>query len=470
MPTFTKPIVKPGRYKVNSIQPDGSVKRVDADITPAMIKHWVDTFAAMRKVGINIPAPLHHDRKAVPTTDADKAVLDELTARNEVGSFRNAGWWENLFQDENGTLHGVLDVPLAADAEKIGTTVKEVSLHAMNEYVAGTGEKFENPIYHIALVTHPIEPGQENFKPIQPGETVTAIAMSDFVEPLPTITMADANGNPRLASLTIEENDYGYSTITMRVANAPSFLDSARSLINRLTNNQETYLNRIAMSDEIIMSEADGKSMCGEAVKVLAELGIKLPDDTTVKNLAERIVTAGKALIAAKEETEPDGNGDGTTTPKKVTKGNIRMAQHAIDATTPQGKAIVSMVGKQIADRCSALVNSGRITGEFFEAELKPQIETLTMSVMVDDDGNPLPTSMETTLRALEAIPAKVALTGQEISRDDAKKTVTVGGVAMSMLDPPKHEVTQLTDADAEKIVDQVFANTGVRRKPVAAS
>lgn len=466
MPLFTKKIVKPGIHNVNSIDAAGVVTRKKVPITKKRIAHWANQFAEMRKAGINIPAPVVHDRNATPLSTEERAKLDEAMMKEEPGSFRNAGWWENLFPDSDGVLHGVVDVPLAKDAEKIGTTVKEVSINTMPEYIDGTGKKWEDVIYHVALVNHPIEPGQDNFKPLTPEETLTTIAMSDFVEDLPPepepIAMADAAGNPRLSSLTIDESDYGYTTLTVRIGNAPSFLENVKSLLGRLEKNEPTYLAPIRMADESQQSPAPEN--VSKAVKVLGELGIALPSDTTAENIIDRIIVAGEALIAKKKECEdePDGSGDGKTKPKKVS-GAIRMAQHEVDPNTPQGKATIKRCAADLVARSTALITSGRISQDYFDTEMKPQIDGLQMSLLVDDDGNLLPTSLEPLFKALERLPAKGALTGEEVRQDDKDPTkITVGGLAMSMLNPTDFKKTVITAEDAAEINRQVRKNVGI--------
>lgn len=183
MPKFEKPILTPGMYVVS----DSKGQRHAKVITKERINHWVKQHEEMRKAGLNIPAPAFHDQKAVPGAN--------------ISSKDNFGFWEELKQDEQGRMVGVIDVPVEADAEKIGKTVKETSIFAVPKFVDGLGREWNDVITHIACCTSPIEPGQENFKPATEGLTVAmshriiSMGVDDFASTL-TGNVNDLDDNP----------------------------------------------------------------------------------------------------------------------------------------------------------------------------------------------------------------------------------------------------------------------------------
>jgi hypothetical protein len=172
MPKFEKQILTPGMYVVS----DSKGQRHAKVITKERINHWVQQHNEMKKAGLNVPAPAFHDQKAVPGSSHS--------------SKDNFGFWETLKQDDSGRLVGVIDVPVEADADKIGKTVKETSIFAVPKFVDGLGREWNDVITHIACCTTPIEPGQENFKPAPDGMTVAmshriiSMGVDDFASTL----------------------------------------------------------------------------------------------------------------------------------------------------------------------------------------------------------------------------------------------------------------------------------------------
>jgi len=160
---FIKQILRPGR--VLATTPDK--KRKIEVFTPERIKKQGDTLSEMLTAGIKIPLPWGHDG-STPT---------EFDPKN------NAGFWEKFFVDPiDGCLYGEVDVPIAADAEKLGATVREVSPYIRPEWVDGSGKKWKDVPVHIAAVVHPVQAGQLNFTPKEPDQS--AIALSLYMAPL----------------------------------------------------------------------------------------------------------------------------------------------------------------------------------------------------------------------------------------------------------------------------------------------
>ena len=137
---FTKQILRPGTYVVRS--PDGG--RSEVKITPDRLRRYSDTFYKMRANGLKVPAPWRHDKS--------EPMAKEVKDARDYG-----GYWEEAWIGSDGALYGKLDAPLAADSDKIGETVTEVSPYIQPEWVDGKGNKYEDAMLHIALVQHPVQ-------------------------------------------------------------------------------------------------------------------------------------------------------------------------------------------------------------------------------------------------------------------------------------------------------------------------
>lgn len=175
---LTKDIVPAGKFRATD---PISGKRKDEVISPERLNNWVATFQKMKANGIRVPAPFRHDLKIAGLTQAQVEALAQ--EEKDKGSLLNGGYWEDLFiNKDTGKLTGIIDVPDSL-SDKVGNTVKECSLYALPEWEDGSGNKYTDPILHIALVTHPVVTGQDNFKPYV-DENATAVAMSQLIEPV----------------------------------------------------------------------------------------------------------------------------------------------------------------------------------------------------------------------------------------------------------------------------------------------
>lgn len=410
MPTLPKKIVTPGQYVVNIPTKEGW-KREKQAITPERIQHWVDQFQAMNKAGISIPAPWRHDLSIGALSDEQKKQLIERE-KNE-GSRLNAGFWENLFVDHDASLHGILDVPLDDDYQRVGKTVKETSIYTVPKYVDGNGNEWNDVIYHVALVTHPIETGQENFqRDTQEGK----------VELLPPVTS------------DVAEESFAVA------------------------------MSQIVMSTE--QPSIDGQTSVQGVVEVLKQFGLVLPNDTVLSNLVERITSIGPAVIAARSmsnSADPMASLKTGVESGKLyePKKGFAMSQteyKSVDPASPEGKALVGLQTRRITERLTGLVESGRISAEYVKQTVQPMLEGCAMSLTIDDEGNLGPTSVDHLLTALEAIPAAASLTGKKVKDKTGK--VVVGGTAMN-LEAPNGDDVEMTEEKAQEIATTVLKNVG---------
>lgn len=139
-------------------------------LTEPLLKHAATVGKEMIADGIEIPMPLGH------TKDADKrraATRDYKTAINSKGKF--ALYALAQFKDEQSEKD-------LKDAN--------VSIFMEQNFVSGTGKRYQLPITHIAFTDYPILPGLEPFKPIAASfiDSDLALSLETFTMP---ITLAE---------------------------------------------------------------------------------------------------------------------------------------------------------------------------------------------------------------------------------------------------------------------------------------
>ena len=127
---FRKELIKVGHYvKASTDQ--------KFNITKQTLEHWVNEFNRWVTNGNKVPIPPGHDKANDPTL--------------------NQGWVESLFV-EGDSLFGILEL-LNPELAK----VTDVSISVPAEVIDGKGNKYVNPIDHVALCVDPVIGGLEGF-------------------------------------------------------------------------------------------------------------------------------------------------------------------------------------------------------------------------------------------------------------------------------------------------------------------
>ncbi len=447
MAKFKKPIVSAGVFLVGS---DGGERHTEV-ITPDRLKHWSNQFKKMKKNGVMIPAPWKHTNEAIPVQMGNNGTLPS--------SEWNAGFWDDLTvevnEQGNSTLYGIVDVPgdkkdFNTPAGKIGTTVKETSIYARPKFVDGKGNIYDDSIMHVALVTHPIEPGQGNFEPIEEGMT---IAMSHCQHIL-------------MASENIPFNQSGKT---------PSETPGSDSDNDSLESDAPT---------------GDLKTI----IELLSKVGIILPKDTSDENLKERLSVSLQQKISGEEE-EDEEEGSLTKPPKDAEKESVPM----IMSTTPETKEITAEVimghpayialadqNKQLfsvmnqqaknsrATRINALIRTGRISKEYADTHLVPMLSGFKMSF--NAEGQEVSSALDVTLGALEAQPQRTVeadLAGGQKPNYANAQIAQLAPFLMSSVAPegsesPSHPIQGfmtdgvLSEAESEDVAKRFMANVGI--------
>ncbi len=131
MTTYRKELIRVGQYVKDSIG-------LAFEVTRETLKHWVDTFDRWTANGNKVPIPLGHGA-------ADKPEA-------------NQGWVKQMVVDGD-SLFGTMELK---DRQLALTT--DVSIFVPGEHVDGRGNKYTQPIAHVALCTDPVIPGLKGFE------------------------------------------------------------------------------------------------------------------------------------------------------------------------------------------------------------------------------------------------------------------------------------------------------------------
>jgi len=130
---FEKELLREGQW----VHPQ---RKFRLKVTPERMANWIRKFQEMLSSGIKVPVPYGHSYDPKD----------------------NAGWLEDL-KLAGKSLIGVLNIPRQEDAQRFGTTIKDVSVSINPDFIDGTGKRWGEVIEHIAATLHPVVTGQKNF-------------------------------------------------------------------------------------------------------------------------------------------------------------------------------------------------------------------------------------------------------------------------------------------------------------------
>ena len=416
---FKKPIVTTGIYTI----PGETPKKVK--ITHDRLSHWVKQFDSMKEAGISVPAPWNHSKDALPMSVGNDGTLP----RSDI----NAGWWEKIWM-QDGTLWGELDVPRSEDAVKIGTNVKESSIYVRPEFNDGSGNKWDDSLMHIALVTHPIENGQGNFEAVEEMEQGIALSMSQLTEPLSMSNLDDVRP--------------GGSVTTPQKNGIQEMLDSLRAVMIDLPDDT----NDVNFMERLLVALRQKKAS-------------ENPEEDSITNPPEG-AKEQPAPVAMSQEKENDVK---ETIPQETTAEEV-LSHPSYQAATKTISFLMSHLNGQeqakLQERRNALLASGKVSEDYASKHLDPVISEFKMSF--GEDGSVEVCNAATIMDALEAAPSLVTgILGK--GQSDANSLQQLG-LAMSqsgMSGIPagleyQEEVNPDTDGpSAEDIAVEFLRNTG---------
>lgn len=389
MPLFRKIITKPDVYSVKTAKG----RRIKA-VTSKLLSDVADTGNKMIAAGLNIPAPYAHmdGNKTVPSPT-------QGTEKPTWSANFNAGFWKKFELTPAGELAGYIEVENEDDVKKIGTSIKETSVWLEPEWEDGLGRKWKNALRHVALVTNPIEPDQENFQLVDSSPEYAlamSFCMSDAVGGDSTPPKKkDGDGDGKTGEST--QRGEGASTPSNTSGEDPKSDDSGEDSDN----------------DEDIQS-----GNVPEIVSLLKDkLGYELPSDTTPQNFLDRLRTL---LTSIKKEEEEEVDLVDDEQPKKDDKSEAKSPPFAMADDNKDNSVILEKLQKQadkivqgmlatlkadLTKRVNAVIEAGKIGKVTAEKMLLQPIEALTMSLDdLDEDGHLIPCELEERIVMAETL------------------------------------------------------------------
>ena len=455
---FKKPILSEGVYLVSTEK-----GREEKIITQKELDHWANTHKKMRTKGLNIPAPLAHNEKEVPTKI--KLGADGTLPRSDL----NAGWWETLWVEkgsDGSTLWGEVNIPDAETAKKIQSgTIKETSIYSRPEYKDGDANTWNDALMHVALVTHPIEANQDSFV----SSEGLALSMSHRTRTI----MADEG----LADAT--EREAGLGDLIKRLKDiAQIALPDGTTLANLVeTLNAPLSQTEVPEAEQGSDGTVDkpGEGSVEQPAPIAMSLTTKQIDAISMANLTdpETGVPFTKDALAEAAKVTPDDQ-------TKTLMSQVGVVQQANTALVGY---LSSQKNGDLAKRASVLMSQGKIPKDYFDKSLKPQLEGFQMSF--NPEGQPVYQAVEQVIEALEAQPAPQGLGTLEGGYNPALPSNVAAALAMSqggnptVGNPTVGFVTEpnplagdepLGDEEAQKVADQFLNNTGFGPPLIAES
>lgn len=399
MPHLLKDIVTAGKYSI----PDGKGGHREVVITPERLSKWAANFEKQRNSGFRVPAPAFHDfEKGVPVRigSAEEGFLRKSTD--------NLGFWDYLWVDpETNTLKGIIDAPgdfndPNTPAGKLGKTVRETSIYVTPTWKDGSNTEWDEPVMHIACVTHPIEKSQANF---QPADNGMAIAMS-FKAPDPQ-GAPSPSGEPSDPNKVTgsKSGEMAVSVDNGRIAEVITMLKDVAKISIPEDTNQDNIVERllIALSQKALENSDEDEGGVDQP-----------PEGAQLRNAPFVMSFTNKQIEALSKVTNPETGkpftpaelGVGVQPDADVVMSHPRMKElertSAILLTTVTEQAKLNYRA-----RANALVSSGRANKGYVDSKLTPMIDAVVMSFGAD--GKPQPLPIDTVLDALEAAPAVAA-------------------------------------------------------------
>jgi hypothetical protein len=377
MPKFEKVVLTEGKFR----QWNEATKQYEiVEVTPARLEKLSSNFQRQQAKGMRIPGPWKHDFNITALSTGNNGLLEDSTV--------NAGFWDSLVTKvlDNGktALVGTIDAPGDLNdpntpAGKIGTVVKDTSIYTRKDLPITSGvdkeEVLEEGIMHIALVTHPIELNQENFK-LQNSNDIHLVMSSMVEEP----EKQDPEEEPAQSSSTITQ-------LIIDLKNVCKLFLPANTTIDNLAENLS-----IAVGQYQLLNSEDASGVKPDSFKVEPLLMSHL-DPTQVDALIN-----GK--IVNPKTNKPYAKEDFSSSPSPE-----------VDKAASQNLLVMSAMQNQMqADRRNSyrgridnLVATSRTTKAFADAQLYPQADSYSIDFKDNQIVTPI---VETLLMSLEAMPA----------------------------------------------------------------
>ena len=389
MPTkFRKVVVEPGTHHH---------RKGVAEVSPARIRRWLDSFRAMKADGIKIPIAWGHQPKAHPVEE------DRIAEEEFYRSRFNAGFVDDFELGPRGELIVVADVPPGMELDGAGniadpvnhTRIGEVSA-AVRDWQDGKGRVWEDAVRHIALTTLPVNHGTPGFEAV--------LATADDGD----LLLGTATLHTRL-DLGTQPTRKGKDMPDLK--KTPADDEPVDIMADEEGGDEPEEKPIIDFKDAA--PAGNGQDLVKELIPLLAESGIHLTPDTDEQNFLQHLKVSLHAVKHREKPPEPEVDPEAGKKPvpqEPVQEEAPPLLMSTATAQTPQEKAQAAYIARQardgVARRIDALekatdpasglpfVKPGRL------AALREQAGGFELSLT--PDGEPVETELDRTLALLE--------------------------------------------------------------------
>lgn len=325
-------------------------------------------------------------------------------------------------------------------AGKFGTSIREVSLGLRTSYRDGDGETYTDFPFHVAAVTAPVVTTQPDF----------ALALSNNGETFTMLTHTLSQETPPSRS------NQGEPGFAQKKSGSPSAPPSSSD--NDDSDGGEAEIDTLDT----------GNPGLAEVIQLLAHpnVGINLPGDTGPENFIDRLRTALTQLAGSQDQQDDVTNTNQPPKGSELKPPVIAMSQTTtpVASTAPStNDAVLALVLNNftattraaLQSRIATLVLSGRVTQEYADQHLTPKAQALVLSQSsLNDKHELIPTAIEETLSALEALPAPTktrrdVLLSAQVS-EATRGYAAAHGIPIGEGDEAEDEA--LSDEDVEKL------------------
>ncbi len=406
---FVKEIVTEGKYR--TFNSDGT--KTLKEVTAADIDKAATTFDKMVSKGLKVPAPWKHDFNITTFSkiqEGEGGLLEDST--------KNAGFWDKIYStidQETGLkkLVGEIEVPGTEEdpntpAGKVGKSVKDVSIYMRPKYemTDESGEVLENVLMHVALVTHPIEPGQKNFE-VLPDPNDVYIAMSEYMDE---------------SMINDVEDTVSFDALSKLLSDVVGVYLPASTTVANLVQNLTIALEQMKMCSKD--DDDNGKG----------------PESTTFRTEPIVMSFTKEQLDVLTKQVNPV-TGKNFTAEELLPKKEEKTSESAV-LMSVMTNHMQDEKRKSLRTQINTLVETGRCPKEYADSTLYPQADNYQIKL---DNGSVSPAPIEAVIMALQAQPAKKQAT--VMSQGEV--------VEGSFYDDGSQE---LSDEEADKVADDLLS------------
>jgi hypothetical protein len=396
MAKFKKAILQANRTYES---PDGSVY-----VTTDRIKHWVEQFRRMKEKGLSIPSSWDHSDDPTEGVPMPKLKKGKRAPEDTVGYLADL---QVAPDGESAEL--TLDIRRQSDIEAADQNLAFVSPVIRKSWKDGDGEEWLDVFGHVDLVQSPVDHRQTPFERVEESNHETIAC---------ALRMGLDDGTP--ATWRLADSEKG----TKSMADDEKTSDSGDSETSEVED----------------MAVTDDGGRLKKVLDALAGMGIVLSDDTNEENFLEHVEQALLTAAAVNGEGDAELPGD---------EGDLEVTAPQFAAMSLERSKEKKYIDKQhqktIGARLQAVLDNGQCTPH--EAK-EHRTKVATVRLSLDDNGDSIPSGLETWISSREAVPNGTFWPSEERTR-------------MGALDPIPHPPglhgDKMPDDEAKKLADGIL-------------